>query len=197
MNLNKSTIIGIILTSGILFCFFAIYFFQKEVKRPKLPAIKAVEPFQLTDAEGKTFDSSELKGRVWVADFFFTTCADVCPMMTKHMADLSRTFEMIKGVHFVSITVNPETDTPTKLQEYAKNVKSNNKQWHFLTGDRREISRIMLENFKLGSKDEPIFHSTYFALVDRNGYVRGYYDGTDKDRISQLFKDISLLLKEH
>ena len=186
----------IILTGFVLFLTFAVYSFKKEMSRPKLPELNFVRQFELTDSAGKTFNSGELKGKAWIADFFFTTCADVCPMMTKHMAQLSRTFEAVKGVHFVSISVNPEHDSPEVLSKYAQKLNVPLDQWHFLTGERETITKLMTEDFKIGSKEEPIFHSTFFVLVDRNSYIRGYYDGTQKPSIEKLFKDVARLLKE-
>jgi len=193
---RKPFVILSIITAVVLFILFTVYSFQHELKRYKLPEIGKIHPFLLTDKNGNPFDSQLLNGRVWIAAFFFTTCSDVCPVMMKHMADLSRSFELVKGVHFVSITVNPENDTPEVLAKYSSKLQTNNKNWHFLTGPRESITALMRDSFKLGDKEEPIFHSTFFALVDRNGYIRGYYDGLDKDRISRLFKDVAMLIKE-
>jgi protein SCO1/2 len=172
-----------------------IVLFQKEMSRPKMPVIGRVGDFTLLDTNGNDFSLSKLKGKVWVVDFFFTTCSDICPMMTKHMAQISRSFELLSDIALVSITVNPENDTPGVLKEYAQKQKAN-KQWHFLTGTREEITDLMINHFKIGAKEEPIFHSSYFALVDRYGMIRGYYEGTDQEAINRLFKDVSRVLKE-
>lgn len=196
MIFKKPFVILSICTAIVLFVTVTLITFKNEIQRYKLPELGNVGPFTLVDKNGGTFNSKILEGRVWVVDFFFTTCSDVCPMMMKRMADLSRTFELVKGVHFVSITVNPENDTPQVLTGYSSRIQTNNKNWHFLTGSRGDITAMMRDQFKLGDKEEPAFHSTYFALVDRNGYIRGYYDGLDKQKIEKLFKDITLLLKE-
>lgn len=193
---KKPFILFTLFTVIILAITFALTTFRNEMHRYKLPELNEVKPFTLIEKTGGAFNSESLDGRVWVVDFFFTTCSDVCPMMMKHMADLSRSFELVKGVHFVSITVNPENDTPETLTKYSSKLQTNNKNWHFLTGSRENITTIMRDHFKLGDKNEPIFHSTFFALVDRHGYIRGYYDGMDKSQIGKLFKDIALLLKE-
>ncbi len=196
MIFRKPFIFLTIVTAIVLFITFGLIMFQHETRRYKLPELGKVERFALTNKTGEAFDSNILNGRVWVVDFFFTTCSDVCPMMMKRMADLSRTFELVKGVHFVSITVNPENDTPEVLNTYSSKLQTNNKNWHFLTGNREDITVIMRDHFKLGDKQEPVFHSTFFALVDRNGYIRGYYDGMDNEKVQKIFKDITLLLKE-
>ncbi len=196
MIFKKPLVVFTILTAIVLFVSFTLVTFRNEIQRYKLPELGKVGRFSLTEKTGEAFDSKTLDGRVWVVDFFFTTCSDVCPMMMKRMADLSRTFELVKGVHFVSITVNPENDTPEMLNQYSSKLQTNNKNWHFLTGSREDITAVMRDQFKLGDKEEPVFHSTFFALVDRNGYIRGYYDGLDKPKVEKLFKDITMLLKE-
>ena len=196
MIFKKPLVVFTILTAIALFVTFTLVTFRNEIQRYKLPELGRVGHFSLTEKNGEAFDSQTLDGRVWVVDFFFTTCSDVCPMMMKRMADLSRTFELVKGVHFVSITVNPENDTPEMLNQYSSKLQTNNKNWHFLTGSRGDITAVMRDQFKLGDKEEPVFHSTFFALVDRNGYIRGYYDGMDKQKVEKLFKDITILLKE-
>ncbi|MCA9406613.1 MAG: SCO family protein [Candidatus Omnitrophica bacterium] len=198
---KKLPVIIIIIVSLILFTAFAVFAFIHEMNRPKLPEIGLVKPFELITADGENFYSAQkLNGRVWIADFFFTTCSDICPMMTKSMATLNRSFETVPGVSLVSITVNPEQDTPETLKKYAKSYEEkhnkNPENWYFLTGDREAIRKIVVESFKLGSVEEPIYHSSYFSLVDRNGYIRGYYDGTVEEDVNRLFKDVGRLLKE-
>jgi protein SCO1/2 len=174
---------------------FGVIIFPKELNRKKLPFIGQVGNFTLLDSENKEFSLRQLEGRVWVAKFFFTTCSDICPLMTKNMAALNRSFEILPDVAFVSITVNPENDTPERLNQYRKEHNAG-KRWYFLTGPREQITDLMLNYFKIGSMEEPIFHSSYFALVDRKGYIRGYYEGTNQESINSLFKDVARLLKE-
>jgi protein SCO1/2 len=192
---NKRFIFPVVFGTIFLFLFFTLYFFKQEFERPKLPLISPVKPFTLTDQNQKQVGLKNLHGRVWVASFFFTTCGDICPMMSKHMASLSRTFEGAPSVALVSISVNPEFDTPEVLNSYAKKYDAR-KNWFFLTGSREEISEIALNSFKLGSIEEPVFHSSYFTLVDRSGFIRGYYDGTKTEDIQKLFKEAARLIKE-
>ena len=131
-----------------------------------------------------------------VLSIIFTTCGGICPLMTKNMTQLFRSYRMVNDVSFVSITVNPETDTPTVLMDYAKKFDANMDQWHFLTGSREAITDIAVHGFKLGSIEEPIFHSAKFVLVDRQLHIRGYYDGTENAELSKLFKDVATLLNE-
>src|SRR3989338_10005685 len=117
-------------------------------------------------------------------------------MISKNMASLNRTFEEIDGITLVSITVNPEHDTPQILSQYAQKLNAIKNKWYFLTGPREKIEEIVLGSFKLGSVEEPIFHSGKLVLVDRYGYIRGYYEGTQQEEVNKIFKDAIALLKE-
>lgn len=194
--MKKAFIIAGAIFTILLATAFGVYSFVREMNRPRLPLVGQVSQFSLTDQNNNAFSSLKLRGKVWIADFFFTTCADICPVMSKNMSKLSRTFEMVKGVKLVSISVNPEFDTPKRLKEYAAKYRGGSDNWVFLTGKREDIRDLALNSFKLGKIDEPVFHSAYFSLVDRNGFIRGYYDGREDDEISLLFKDAAGLLKE-
>lgn len=196
MQLKHPLFIFLILFSIILACMFNAYLLLNEIHKPKLPVLGQVQPFSLLDSSDKKFGSKELTGKIWVANFFFTSCGDICPRMTKNMAALNRSFELVKGISFVSFSVNPETDSPQILTQYAKKYTANTNRWHFLTGSREKITEIAVKSFKVGSIDEPIFHSAYFSLVDRNGLIRGYYQGTEQEAVNKLFHDTALLLKE-
>ena len=193
--MKKKLIFGGVILAVILSGLFTVSSFKKEFKQPRLPVLGQVKPFSLVDSKGQPFYSQQLDNKVWIANFFFTTCADVCPMMSKHMASLSRSFELVPAVTLVSISVNPDYDSPEVLAQYAKKYEAC-KNWYFLTGPYEKIKEISVGTFKLGSIEEPIFHSTYFSLVDRHGYIRGFYDGTDQDSINKLFKDVAELLRE-
>lgn len=194
---TKKIIIVLIVCTLLLAGIFTAYFFKQALNSKRLPIIGQVKPFELTDSHGQKFSSHKLRGKVWIANFFFTTCSDICPVMQKNMASLNRTFEKVRAVHLVSFTVNPEYDTSQTLSNYAKSVDTTKEDnWHFLTGSREDLNKIVIDSFKLGSIEQPIFHSPYFSLVDRNGYIRGYYDGTDQEAINKLFKDSSQLIKE-
>lgn len=175
---------------------FSVVFFQRALKVESLPVYGQVNSFRLLDTQGREFTLKDLKGKVWLTDFIFTTCGGICPVMTKNMAALYRSFLTIDSVEMVSISVNPEHDSPDVLAAFARKYHADTTKWHFLTGERDEIKRLAVESFQVGSVEEPIFHSDRFVLVDRQGRIRGYYDGTQQKSINTLFKDIAALIKE-
>lgn len=158
-----------------------------------LPVYGEVTPFRLIDTQGQAFDSARLNNKVWVTAFFFTTCGGICPIMTKNLKSLQAMYRPYPDVEFVSISVNPEQDTPQALASYAQKYAADTERWHFLTGAREDITRVAVRNFKVGSVDEPIFHSAYFILVDRRGRIRGYYEGTQKEEVERLSRDLMQL----
>lgn len=180
-----------------LFIAYTTFLFSTQNKQPDLPILGKVNNFLLHDESGKDFSLKTLDGKIWIANFFFTTCGDICPIMTRNMAALHRSFDLVDDVTHVSITVNPEFDSSNVLKKYSEKYGANPTKWHFLTGTRDQIKKLALESFKLGSIEEPVFHSAKFSLVDRHGFIRGYYDGVQAGEVSQLFKDVSTLLKEN
>jgi len=185
-----SVVITLILSGG-----FAVYFFNKEINTKRLPLLGQIQSFELINHKGEDFTLKNLDGQVWIADFIFTSCSDICPIMTRNMGALNRTFEGVKGITLVSISVNPEFDSAEILADYAAKSDARD-NWVFLTGKRSVIKKLAVESFKLGSIEEPIFHNSYFTLVDKNGLIRGYYDGMNQRSINKLFNDATILLKE-
>ncbi len=150
--------------------------------------------FDLTDQTGAAFGSADLAGSFYVADFIFTSCAGVCPTMTSAMAGLYREYQGDNRIRFVSITVDPATDTPEHLAEYAEKFGADPAQWKFLTGDLMHIESVAREQFLLGSGGEPVNHSPRFVLVDESGAIRGFYDGTDPESVAMLRGDLARFL---
>jgi len=193
MMFSKRFFFTQILFFAVLFCVGLVYL---RLPIQPLPVIGQIADFHLLNSDGKTVSLKDLKGKVWVADFIFTTCGGICPTMTANMAQVHRSYALVDEVRLVSISVNPENDTPEVLKAYARKFKANTGRWLFLTGPLADIQKLAVGSFKLGKIDEPVFHSSYFTLVDREGRIRGYYDGTDKTRVAQLFKDIAVVLRE-
>ncbi len=163
------------------------------------PAILELPAFRLTSDKNLPFGSDELRGKVWVANFIFTSCPAACPRLMEKMGQIQhRTRNAGEAVHLVSFTVDPENDTPDKLAEYGRRFKASPYRWTLLTGDLGQIEKTVIKGFKLAmGKDADnlfqIFHSERFVLVDGEGRIRGYYDA-DKEGIDHLVRDISLVL---
>lgn len=141
-------------------------------------------PFKLVDMAGAPFDSESLKGKVWIASFVFTRCTGPCPAVTASMARLQEELKDTPDLKLVTFTVDPERDDPAELTRYAANFRSDPKRWTFLTGSEKDIHKLMKEGFKLGIeraktpvKGQEFDHSTRLVLVDRDGTIRGYFQG--------------------
>lgn len=155
-----------------------------------------VDGFRLTDQMGAEFSSEALAGKIYVADFIFTSCAGICPVMTGEMARLYRDFEDDDRVRFVSISVDPDTDTPERLAEFGAQYGADPARWKFLTGPMTEIEPLARNQFLLGFGGEPIQHSPRFVLVDGQGDIRGFFDGTDPESVAQLHAELARLVSE-
>ena len=161
--------------------------------------------FALTDQNGKKTSLADLKGHVWIADFIFTRCQTLCPLMTNQMALLEKRLGP-SGARFVSFSVDPEHDDPKTLLEYARKYNANADRWVFLTGEKEALWKLSSEGFRLGvdevSPDEikagaqPILHSSHFVLVDREGTIRGFYDSSEPAKLEELTQDAEALLTE-
>ena len=160
----------------------------------QLPKLGSIPSFEFTDSDGNLISKKELTGKVWVADFIFTTCTMACPVMTGNMNLIHKAFKNNDKVRIVSISVYPEYDTPEILKEYASRYNANTNRWHFLTGPEENVKLVIKNGFKMGDYEDIIFHSEKFALVDQNGNIRGYYNGMKTDDIKTLKKDIRILL---
>jgi len=167
--------------------------------------------FLLTDQTGAAFSSTQLRGQIYVVEFFFTTCPSICPIMTQNLLKVQSAFADELGISLISITINPTFDTPEVLSAYAQKYGISHPNWHLLTGPQDEIYDIANKGFNLyvgeGAEIDGGFeHSGFFALVDEKGMIRSrfdqygnpiiYYDGLEVDQVSKLINDISVLLKE-
>jgi protein SCO1/2 len=156
----------------------------------QLPIYGQVPDFQLTAQTGKPFSSRELTGRVWVADFIYTTCTGPCPMMSSKMR---RVQAADPHLLLLSFSVDPEHDTPEALAAYAARYHAQ-QNWYFLTGSRDTLQTLSRDAFKLS--DLGITHSTRFVLVDQKGRIRGYYGTADEDPVRTLMADVRRLRNE-
>ena len=172
------------------------FLFKESSTLDDLPISGSVPDFEFTDSNGETITREDMEGKVWVADFIFTTCTMACPIMTGNMNIIHKSFKDDNNVRIISISVYPEYDTPEVLKEYASRYNANTDRWHFLTGPEESVKNIIKTGFKIGDYEDIIFHSEKFALVDVSGNIRGYYSGMKTEDMSKLKKDIKRLLRE-
>jgi cytochrome oxidase Cu insertion factor (SCO1/SenC/PrrC family) len=170
----------------------------------ELPILGRLPDFSLVERSGRTLTRSDLAGKVWVANFIFTSCQGICPLLSSRMAKLRQSLAGIDPpVLSVSMSVDPTHDTPEALREYAERYKADSNDWLFVTGPPAEIRRLIAEGFRLsvaerspeeaGETGELITHSDRFVLVDENSQIRGYYRGAEGDVLPRLEEDIGRL----
>jgi len=175
---------------------FALIISRTNAEAPLI--LGTIPEFELIERSGSTMTRADLDGQVWVADFIFTNCGGTCPMMTYQMGKLNKALP--ESVRLVSFTVDPTRDTPATLSEYAIRNGVEGDRWFFLTGEREDLYRLAQEGFHLavddtiGTEVEPITHSSRFALIDEDGNIRNYYDGTSLESIDQIIGDVETLL---
>ncbi len=159
-----------------------------------------IAPFSLTNQNGETITEATYKDKIYVADFFFTTCQTICPIMTDHMAKIQEEIKSDSEILLLSHTVTPEIDTVAQLKRYAKRKGVIDAKWNLVTGDKKHIYELARKSY-LAAKDAPyneydLIHTENFVLVDAQKRIRGFYDGTDPEAIDQLLEDISVLKRE-
>lgn len=171
----------------------------RDVPRP--PELRLqLPPFHLTNERGQPFGLEEMRGRVWIADFIFTSCPIVCPKLTKRMAEIQRRGRHLgEALRLVSFTVDPENDTPEVLAAYARSHGANPYRWTFVTGPLDQIETTVVKGFKIAmGKEEAspglfsIFHGERLVLVDQAGGIRGYYEADDAG-VTQILRDAGIL----
>lgn len=161
------------------------------------PVLYPAADFALVDQDNKPVSPKDLRGRPYVAAFIFTMCGDVCPRMTRTMADLQP--KLPAAVRLVSFSVDPEHDTPAVLKEYAKTYKADESRWRFLTGTPQQITDVAL-GMKLPTQvaggNVPVVHSEKLLLIDGEGNVRGFYFSADPEAMKKLLTDAEAVARE-
>ncbi|SHG62126.1 protein SCO1/2 [Flavobacterium micromati] len=157
-----------------------------------------IADFSFTNQNGKTITQKDYEGKIYVADFFFTTCATICPKMTTNLSEIQTAFANNPKVKLLSHTVFPETDNVAVLKAYAKKHNVDDSQWNLVTGDKKEIYAMARKSYlavKMGKPEElyDMVHTENFVLVDTKKRVRGFYDGTNKEDMKRLIEDITFL----
>lgn len=183
----------------------------KTSKDTKLLTIGPAPKFELTNQDNKKVSNESYKGKVYVLEFFFTTCPSICPKMNLSMLEIEKTFFGNPNFGIISITIDPAHDTPQVLKDHAKLLGVRSSNWNFLTGDKATIMDLSNKGFNLyAGENEKVSggfeHSGLFALVDKDGNIRCrkddygnpilYYDGLDKKGVRDIQQDIKILLEE-
>lgn len=161
--------------------------------------------FQFTNQDGKKISNKDVEGKVYVAEYFFTTCGTICPMMNKQLQRVQEAQSGKKDLKILSFTVNPEVDDVEQMKHYSNLHKADHSQWWFLTGEKEKLYELARKSFfvlkpaeaqNLGDAGSDFIHTNNFVLVDRKMRIRGYYDGTNTEEVDKLIRDIDLLLEE-
>ncbi|OIQ23612.1 SCO family protein [Lacinutrix sp. MedPE-SW] len=157
-----------------------------------------IADFSLTNQNGKTITQNDYKGKIYVADFFFTTCQTICPIMTDHMRDIQKEIINDDDIMLLSHSVTPVIDSVAQLKKYAKLKGVNDAKWNLVTGDKKQIYELARKSYlavkSAGNGDKyDMIHTENFMLIDKKRQIRGFYDGTDPEAISQLLDDIEKL----
>jgi protein SCO1 len=171
--------------------------------RVKLPVLNKVQPFAFTNQDGQKVTEREVEGKVYVAEYFFTTCESICPIMNTNIQAIYNEYKNDPGFLILSHTSDPDNDNSMRLKFYADSIKVNTKTWWFLTGRKDSLYMAARESYLLDDPknnvsniEDQFLHTQFLALVDKSGRVRKIYDGLKKEELEQLKKDISGLLKE-
>lgn len=198
----KRTLSAVLLVASVTSCAAALV--GCEPDRPLPPTLHEVPDFRALDQAGQPFTLADLDGKVWIANFVFTDCPSVCPMLTAQMSNLQRRLQpQAPELRYVSISVDPQRDTPAVLAEYAARHDADLTRWRFLTlGDHAATTQLLMTGFRvrMGEREaQPaggydIMHASHFVLVDGQHHVRGYYS-TDAEGLGNLELDALALLR--
>ncbi|MDA0577386.1 MAG: SCO family protein [Verrucomicrobia bacterium] len=162
----------------------------------RLPDLGGVAPFALTNAVGGILELDNLRGQVWVANLFFASCESICPRLTENLAQLQADVGPDTPFDLLSVSVDPEQDTPEAMVAFAATFAADTNRWHFATGPVASVHAFTAENLRIGPGNDPVGHSPYVALVDRAAHIRGYYNGLDAEALRRLAEDIKRVAAE-
>lgn len=192
-------IFAVVLLGG----FYLGLFWGNDLWKKKLPVLNDVKPFAFVSQSGDTITNRDVEGKVQVVEYFFTTCKGICPKMNNNMKVIAARYAEESNFVILSHTVDPDTDSVARLKTYADSLGAKSSQWIFLTGTKEKLYASARESYLLddqnnnkGKIEEQFIHTQLFALVDKNGRVRGVYDGLQKEELARLNDHIDLLLKE-
>lgn len=183
--------------------YYALTLLIPDFAKRKVAPISFIRPFAFTNQDGKTITEKDVAGKVYVAEYFFTTCKTICPIMNTYMKRVDEAFKNEKDFLILSHTCDPRIDTVAQLKKYADSLGVNTNKWFFLTGRKDSLYTMARVSYtiddpanNLKSIDDDFLHTQFWALVDKNGDVRKIYDGIKESEVEDLIKDAKRLLKE-
>ena len=213
--------IALILVVGV----FVAYYFSQPKEKP-LPIINPIDlneemvdpellrigqghtigSFSFRDQNGRKITDKTVKGKVYVVEYFFTTCGTICPKMNMQMQRVQGAYKGDNRIKILSFTVDPDTDSVEQMKRYAQQHGANDQQWHFLTGEKADLYALARKSFFVlkpaeaenqGDVGGDFIHTNNFVLVDQRMRIRGYYDGTSTEEVDKLIRDMQRLLEEN
>jgi protein SCO1/2 len=201
--MSKKTIFYIVFFSVLVVAFYIVMTRITDMGKPQLPVLNTVMPFSFTRQDGQQISNKDVRGKTVIVEYFFTTCKGICPKMNRNMVKIYNELKNEKDFLILSHTVDPETDSVATLKRYADSIGANPSNWWFLTGSKEQLYKAARESYilddpKNSSKNitEQFLHTQFFCLVDRDGVVRGIYDGLKKEEVEQIVADSKLLLHQ-
>jgi len=201
--MSKKTIFYIAFFTVLVVGFYVVMTQITDMGKPQLPVLNTVMPFSFTRQDGQKISNKDVLGKTVIVEYFFTTCKGICPKMNRNMAKIHEQLKGEKDFLILSHTVDPDTDSVPTLKRYADSIGADPNKWWFLTGKKADLYKTARESYilddpKNSSKNisEQFLHTQFFCLVDRDGVVRGIYDGLKKEEIDQLVEDTKLLLHQ-
>ncbi len=217
MKLEKITLLFLLLILPAIMYFYLTKGYNNFIKLEVIGVVDySIDDFSFINQDNETITKDSLTGSIYVANFFFTSCPSICPIMTRNMSYLQDKLSVFPNIRFLSHTVDPVNDTPDKLKSYVrlmqqKNININLSNWDFVTGDKDKLYQSAANYFVNASVDSlapgGFLHSEYFILIDKQGRVRsgidkngnavGAYDGTNEVQMKDLINDINVLMAEY
>ena len=217
MKLEKITLLFLLLVLPAIMYFYLTKGYNNFIKLEVIGEVDySIDDFSFINQDNETITKDSLTGSIYVANFFFTSCPSICPIMTRNMSYLQDKLSVFPNIRFLSHTVDPDNDTPKKLRSYVslmqqKNININLSNWDFVTGDKDKLYQSAADYFVNASVDSlapgGFLHSEYFILIDKQGRVRsgidkngnavGAYDGTNEVQMKDLINDINVLMAEY
>lgn len=202
--MSKKTKLYLLFFTVLILAFYYFLFRGTDNWKVKMPILSYVQPFNFTNQDGESVTDQNLLNKITVVEYFFTTCKGICPKLNTNMKQVYEIYKNEPSFQIISHTCNPDTDSVSVLKHYADSLQVNTKKWIFLTGQKDSLYQMARGSYLLDDPknnvekiEDQFIHTQFFALVDRQGKVRGkIYDGLKALEIEQLIQDISKLLKE-